>query len=75
MQVINLPLLGVESKGAQTLMLAEWKLATMPIGILVVSQASTSSEAPVGIGLIPSSDVGGVQLASIENGLHGRPPY
>lgn len=43
-------------------MLAEWKLATMPIGIPVVSQASTSSEAPVGIGLTPSSDVGGVQL-------------
>jgi hypothetical protein len=43
-------------------MSAEWKLATMPIGIPVVFQASTSSEAPVGIGLIPSSDVGGVQL-------------
>src|SRR4051794_40058271 len=45
-------------------MLAEWTLATMHIGIPAASQASTSSEVPVGIGLIPSSHVGGAQLAT-----------
>jgi hypothetical protein len=45
-------------------MLAEWTFATMHIGIPAASQASTSSEVPVGIGLIPSSHVGGGQLAT-----------
>jgi hypothetical protein len=36
----------------------------MPIGIPATSQTFTSNEVPVGIGLIPSSDVGGVQPAT-----------
>lgn len=36
----------------------------MPIGMMAVSQTSTSSEALVGIGLIPSSNVGGAQPAT-----------
>jgi hypothetical protein len=43
---------------------AEWTLATMPIGIPATSQASTSNEVLVGIGLIPNSDVGGAQPAT-----------
>jgi hypothetical protein len=40
----------------------------MPIGMMAVSQTSTSSEALVGIGLIPSSNVGGARptTSSIE---------
>src|SRR5277367_4980387 len=45
-------------------MLAEWTLATMPIGTPATSQTSTSNEVPVGIGLIPSSNVGGAQPAT-----------